>query len=107
VTQLPTRNITANDFATAADTEGAPDTEGISFKVQLKSHSNKFLADQGYYELAKSINGITNSSTICSSTADCKFVVTEAQMNPNLIGFDEYTFSGRVKGYHVCRWRCF
>ncbi len=95
VTQIPTSNITANDFATAADTEGAPDTEGISFKVQLKPH--KLLADQGWYELAKSINGITNSSTICSSSADCKFVVTEGQMNPNIAGFDEYTFSGRVK----------
>ena len=96
-TQLPTSNITADDFATAADTGGAPDTEGISFKVQLKPYSSKILADQGWYELAKSINGITNSSAICSSTTDCKFVLTEGKMNPNIIGFDEYTFSGRVK----------
>lgn len=66
--QLATSNITANDFTTAADTEGAPDTESISFKIQLKPHSNKFLADKGWYELAKSINGITNDQITHSST---------------------------------------
>jgi hypothetical protein len=80
-----------------AAAEGATNTS-ISFKLELKPNSNSFARDLGYYEVAKSIYGLANSSDLCSSTFECKFEVTDGKMDAgDLTGFHEYTFLGRLK----------
>src|SRR5919198_80742 len=70
-------------------------TDSLSMTVNLQTHENEFLANQGYFQVNTLEMNATKDSKLCPS-GDCQYSIENADFSPNTIS-GGYVFQGLLK----------
>jgi hypothetical protein len=85
-----------NTQITLAQQKGSPpSTDSITMTVNLQTHENEVLANQGYFQVNTLDINATKGSKLCPSSY-CQYSIENAQFSPDTFT-GGYTFEGLLK----------
>jgi hypothetical protein len=70
-----------NSQTILAQPKSSPPTDSITITVNLQTHENEFLTNQGYFQVNTLDMNATKGSKLCPS-GDCQYSIENAQFGP-------------------------